>query len=93
MVKDILRHQPDALGRHKGFFAVDVPDVLVVDVRLLVHRFDVVHPEGQHVVVVDGVHDGVGMQRAHRVALRVRIAAKQLGRGFHRAFAAAGGVY
>ena len=43
-------------------------------------------------MVVDGIHDGVGVQRAYRVALPVRLAAEQLGRGFHRALAAAGGV-
>src|SRR5699024_1653458 len=38
------------------------PDRLVVNVRLGVHSLDVVHPEGQHILVVDGVHDGVRVE-------------------------------
>ena len=62
VVKDILGHQRDALGCHERFFPVDIPNLFIVHVRLCVHRLDVVHTERQHILVVDGIHDGVGVQ-------------------------------
>ena len=45
--KRIRAHKAfDALWRHESLFPVDVPDRLVVNVRLGVHSLDVVHPEG-----------------------------------------------
>ena len=60
--QDVPGHQFDALRRHEGLFPVDVPDRLVVNVRLGVHGSDIVHPEGQHILVIDGIHDGVGVE-------------------------------
>ena len=62
MVKDVLGHQRNTLGRHERLFAVNVPNLLIVHVWLCVHRLDVVHTERQHILVVDGIHDGVGVQ-------------------------------
>ena len=62
VVKDVLGHQRNALGCHERLFPVNVPNLLVVHVRLCVHRFDVIHTERQHILVVDGIHDGVGVQ-------------------------------
>ena len=92
VVQNVLGYQLHPLGSHEGFFPVDIPDGFVVNVRLLLHRLDVVHPEGQHVVVVNGIHDGVGVERPHRVALFVRFPAEKLSGGFHTALAAGWGV-
>ena len=62
VVEDVLGHQRNTLGCHKRLFPVNVPNLLVVHVRLCVHRFDVIHTERQHILVVDGIHDGVGVQ-------------------------------
>ena len=62
VVEDVLCHQRNTLGCHERLFPVNVPNLLVVHVRLCVHRFDVIHTERQHILVVDGIHDGVGMQ-------------------------------
>ena len=62
VVKDVLGHQRNTLGRHERLFAVNVPNLLIVHVWLCVHRLDVVHTERQHILVVDGIHDGVGVQ-------------------------------
>ena len=63
VVEDVLCHQRNTLGSHECLFAVNVPNLFIVHVWLCVHRLDVVHPERQHILVVDGIHDGVGMQR------------------------------
>ena len=60
--QNVLCDQPDAFRGKKRLFPVDVPNLFVVNIRLGVHRFDVVHPEGQYVFVVNGVHNGVGME-------------------------------
>lgn len=62
VLQNVPGHQFDALRRHEGLFPVDVPDRLVVNVRLGVHGSDIVHPEGQHILVIDGIHDGVGVE-------------------------------
>ena len=62
MVKDILGHQRNALGCHERLFPVNVPNLFIVHVRLCIHRLDVIHTERQHILVIDGIHDGVGVQ-------------------------------
>ena len=62
VVEDIGGHIADALRRHEGLFTVDIVYLFVVDVRFLVHRLDIIDAEGQHVLVVDRVHDRVGVQ-------------------------------
>ena len=63
MVEDVLGHQRNTLGSHECLFPVDIPNLLVVHVWLCIHRLDVIHTERQHILVVDGIHDGVGVQR------------------------------
>ena len=62
VVKDVLSHQRNALGCHERLFPVDIPNLFIVHVWLCVHRLDVVHTERQHILVVDSIHDGVGVQ-------------------------------
>lgn len=73
MVKDILGHQRDALGCHERFFPVDIPNLFIVHVRLCVHRLDVVHTERQHILIVDGIHDGISMQLVAKGLCRGKI--------------------
>ena len=62
VVEDVLCHQRNTFGSHKCLFPVNVPNLFIVHVWLCVHRLDVVHPERQHILVVDGIHDSVGVQ-------------------------------
>ena len=62
VVEDILRHQLDALRRHKGLFTVDIMHLFVVDIRLRLHRLDIINAEGQDILIVDRVNDRIGMQ-------------------------------
>lgn len=82
VIQNVFGHQLHPLGSHEGLFPVDIPDGFVVNVRFLLHRLDVIHPEGQHIVVVDGVHDGVG----------VELFPEQLGGGGVRHFSRGGSV-
>ena len=60
--QNVLCDQSDAFRGKKRLFPVDVPNLFVVNIRLGIHCLDVVHPEGQHVFVVNGIHDGVGVE-------------------------------
>ena len=62
VVEDVLCHQRNTLGCHERLFPVDIPNLFIVHVWLCVHCFDVIHTERQHILVVDGIHDGVGVQ-------------------------------
>ena len=62
VVEDVLCHQRNTLGCHERLFPVDIPNLFIVHVWLCVHRLDVVYPERQHILVVDGIHDSVGVQ-------------------------------
>ena len=62
VVEDVLCHQRNTLGCHERLFPVNVPNLLVVHVWLCIHRLDVIHTEWQHILVVDGINDGVGVQ-------------------------------
>ena len=60
--QNIFRHQLNPLGCHKRFLAVNIPDFLVIDIRIGVHCFDIVHPERQNVFIIDRVNNGVGVK-------------------------------
>ena len=62
VVEDVLCHQRNTLGSHKCLFPVNVPNLLVIHIWLCIHRLDVIYTEWQHILVVDGIHDGVGVQ-------------------------------
>ena len=62
VVENVLGDERNARGRHIRLFTVDVPDLLVVDIRLMIHRLDIVHTEGQDVLIVDRVNDGISVQ-------------------------------
>ena len=62
VVKDVLGHQRNTLGSHECLFPVNVPNLLVIHIWLCIHRLDVIYTEWQHILVVDGIHDGVGVQ-------------------------------
>ena len=60
--QNIIRDQADALRGEKRLFTIDVPDFLVVNIRLSLHCLDVLHSERQHIFVVDGVYNGIRMK-------------------------------
>ena len=62
VAEDVLCHQRNTLGCHKRLFPVNVPNLFIVHVWLCIHRLDVIHTEWQHILVVDGINDGVGVQ-------------------------------
>ena len=62
VVEDVLCYQRNTLGCHERLFPVNVPNLLVVHVWLCIHRLDVIYTEWQHILVVDGINDGVGVQ-------------------------------
>ena len=71
-------HFEDTLGRKIRPFPVDIPHLFIIDLGLFLHRLDIIDAERQHVFIVDGIDDGIGMQlfperlrrRAQRRALR-----------------------
>ena len=78
VVEDILHHLFDTLGRKIRPFPVDIPHLFIIDLGLFLHRLDIIDAERQHVFIVDGIDDGIGVQlfperlrrRAQRRALR-----------------------
>lgn len=62
MVEYVLRHELDAFRSHERLLAVDIPNLFIVDIRLGLHSADIVHSERQHVFIIDGVDDRVGME-------------------------------
>ena len=58
----VLRNQADPFRGQERLFPIDIPNFLVVNIRLGIHRLDVVHPEGQYIFVVNGVHNGIGVE-------------------------------
>jgi hypothetical protein len=62
VLADIAHDLRDALRRQQRPLGVDGRHLLVLDARRGLDRVDVVDAEGQHVLVVDGIDDGVGVQ-------------------------------
>ena len=62
MLQYILGNQLHTLRCLKSFFAVNVPNLLIINVLIQAHSPDIIYPERQHVFVIDGIHNGIGMQ-------------------------------
>lgn len=60
--QDVPGHQFNPLRSHECLLTVNVPDILIIDIWVCVHGFDIVHAEGQHILVIDGIHDCVGVE-------------------------------
>ena len=58
----VLRNQADPFRGQERLFPIDIPNFLVVNIRLGIHRLDVVHPERQYVFIIDGIHNGIGVK-------------------------------
>ena len=69
MRENVLHHHRNSLRRHHHLFAIDIPDHLIRDILIRLHRLDVVHAERQHISVADSIHDGIAVQL---VAKRLR---------------------
>ena len=62
MFNDVGNDVPNPLGRCQSPFPVDVPHLFIPDVLLFFHRTDIIDAERQHILIRNGIHDGVGMQ-------------------------------
>ena len=62
MIQDVLGDERDPLRCHERLFAIDVPNLLVFNAVIRVHRLDIIHAERQHVLIVDSIDDGVSVQ-------------------------------
>ena len=78
MLEDILTHNPYSSRIVQSLIRINTPHLFSVHVALHAHRRTVVHMERQHVLVSDGIDDGIGMQSLCRLAVLVRFSAKQL---------------
>ena len=70
MVEDVLRHQLNTFGSQICVFTVNVPNLLINDFLVDGHSLDVIHPEGQNILVIDSIHDGIGMELVAKRLLR-----------------------
>ena len=82
MLEDILHYLSNTLGRTHRFLAVDTLHFLIFYLLFLPDGIDIIDAERQHVLIVDGIHDGVGMQ----------LVAKRLLGGLHADVASRAGV-
>ena len=57
--QDILHVVGDALRCHQRLVGIDTPDLLALDGSLCLNSLYVVHLERQHILVTDGIDDGV----------------------------------
>ena len=80
VVENIVGDKVYSLWRSDSLLLVDTFHLLVFHAFLLLHRLDVVNMEFQHVLVSDGIHDGVCVQRTGMLTSRVKFAAKHLSR-------------
>ena len=60
--QNIAGDNAHTLGRVKSFQCINTPHVPALHIILHAHGAFVVHTEAEHVLVVDGVDDGVGIQ-------------------------------
>ena len=66
----ILRDKLDPFRSHEGLLTVDIPDILIIDIRVCIHGFDIVHTKGQNVLVIDGIHNCIGVELVSEGLLR-----------------------
>ena len=62
MLQNIFGDIGDVLRRHKCLVGIDAPHLVFPDALFLLHRLDVVDAAGQHILVIDGVDDGVAVE-------------------------------
>ena len=92
VIKDIVGDDIYSLWRSDSLLLVDAFHLLVFHAFLFLHRLDVVNMEFQHVLVSDGIHDGICVQRTSVLASRVKFSAKHLSRGLQSTLAVFHGV-
>ena len=80
-VDDVFRHNADASRIMQGLIGIDTPYLFTVYIILHAHRRTVVHVESEHVLISDGIDDGIGMQGLGGLAVLIGLSTKQLGGG------------
>ena len=78
VIKDIVGDDIYSFWRSDSLLLVDAFHLLIFHAFLLLHRLDVVNMEFQHVLVSDGIHDGICVQRTSVLTSRVKFSAKHL---------------
>ena len=81
VVEDVRHVVGNVSGVFQELFRVDAPHLVIVHAFALAHGAHVVNLELQHVLVVDGIDDGIAMQRLGAVAFLVRLTSEKLCRG------------
>ena len=92
VIKDIVGDDIYSLWRSDSLLLVDAFHLLIFHAFLLLHRLDVVNMEFQHVLVSDGIHDGICVQRTSVLTSRVKFSAKHLCRCLQSTLAVFHGV-
>ena len=99
MVEHVAGDQLDALRGGQEVGAVNVIHLLIGHPRIQTHRLDVIHLELEHVAVVDGMDDGVAVQRSGEATALIGVASEEVGCGLelaalapHRVHAEDGGA-
>lgn len=62
VLQDVPDYGADAFRGGKRLFDVDGPDFAILHALRHLHCVDVVDAEGQHIAVIDGIDDGIGVQ-------------------------------
>ena len=62
MLQNVAGNIGDILRRHERLVGVDAPHLVFPDTLFFLHRLDVVDAEGQHILVIDGVDDGIAVE-------------------------------
>ena len=91
VVDDVSRHNADALRMVQCLVFVDAPHLLALHITFHLHGALIVHMESKHVLISDGIDNGVRVQRTCRLSLLVRLSTKQL--CCRRIFATLMGIY
>ena len=59
MIQNIFCDQTDSFRGHKSLFSINIPNFLVIDVRVHIHGLDVIHTEGKYIFIIDRIHNGI----------------------------------
>ena len=59
MFQYVLCHNANTLRSHHNLFTVNVPDHLICDFFLHIHRFNIINPEWKNIFIVNSIHNRI----------------------------------
>ncbi len=62
MLQYVLCHNTNTLRCHHNLFTIDVPNHLVCDFFLHIHRFNIINTEWKNILIVDCIHNRITMK-------------------------------